>query len=215
MKAYNNFMSGVDRHDRMVGQQPIQLTSKRGYKKLFFHVLDTATVNAWILYKTARQARHQWNKAARAKDTLAWFKEKVILSLCGNFTTRRRTAQVYAHTEVEEHPEEDTFQNVLRHQIRPVSDIPQLQWTTAKRCLICRDRKRTACVSCKQPYCFKCGIKHQTQILQSSIGNIEASRVEQTSQTYTSTQTATSLSQHTLQESDRDSDSEGESFQAE
>ena len=54
LKAYNNFMSGVDRHDRMVGQQPIQLTSKRGYKKLFFHVLDTATVNAWILYKTAR-----------------------------------------------------------------------------------------------------------------------------------------------------------------
>ena len=29
------------------------------------------------------------NKAARAKDTLAWFKEKVILSLCGN---QRRTS---------------------------------------------------------------------------------------------------------------------------
>ena len=62
LKAYNNFMSGVDRHDRMVGQQPIQLTSKRGYKKLLFHVL-------------------------------AWFKEKVILSLCGNFTTVKKCRQ--------------------------------------------------------------------------------------------------------------------------
>ena len=39
MKAYNYRMGGADRHDRLVGQHNISLTSKRGYIKIFFHIL--------------------------------------------------------------------------------------------------------------------------------------------------------------------------------
>ena len=54
LKEYNNQMGGVDRHDRMLGQQSIQLKSKRSSIKLFFHPLDSAVVNAFIHYKTQR-----------------------------------------------------------------------------------------------------------------------------------------------------------------
>ena len=74
------------------------------------------------------------------------------------YYTKKNLPGIRTHKSTTTLKKEDTFQKVLSHQIRPVSDIPELQWTTAKRCLICKDRKRTACTSCKQPYYFKCGI---------------------------------------------------------
>ena len=82
VKAYNYRMGGVDKHDRLVGQHAIPLTSKRGYLKIFLHILDSACVNAYILYKSSKQAKQQWNSRANRKHTLAWFKESAILSLC-------------------------------------------------------------------------------------------------------------------------------------
>ena len=78
LKAYNYRMGGVDKHDRLEGQIPIQLTSKRGYLRVFFHLLDTALVKAWIMFRTTIQARGEWNEAANRRYTLAWFKESVI-----------------------------------------------------------------------------------------------------------------------------------------
>ena len=51
-------------------------------------------VNAWILFKTVKQAQGLWNTAAERTHTLAWFKECVILSLCGNYTSRKITASI-------------------------------------------------------------------------------------------------------------------------
>ncbi|KAI6646976.1 hypothetical protein LOD99_9070 [Oopsacas minuta] len=42
LKAYNYRMGGVDKHDCLVGQHPIPLRSKRGYLRVFFHLLDSA-----------------------------------------------------------------------------------------------------------------------------------------------------------------------------
>lgn len=89
LKAYNNRMGGVDRHDRLVGHHSIPLTSKRGYLKVFFHLLDSAVANSWILFKN-QKTKGKWNLAEERRYTLAWFKEKVILALCGTFTTRKQ-----------------------------------------------------------------------------------------------------------------------------
>ena len=61
LKAYNK-MGGVDRQYRMVGQHSIPLTSKHGYIKIFFHLLDSAVVNAHILYKISKRAKGLWNQ---------------------------------------------------------------------------------------------------------------------------------------------------------
>ena len=81
LKAYNSRIGGVDRHDRLVGHHSIPLSSNRGYLKVFFHLLDSAVVNAWILFKTAQKMKKLWNLAEERRYTLAWFKECVILSL--------------------------------------------------------------------------------------------------------------------------------------
>ena len=120
LKAYNNRMGGVDRHDRLVGHHQIKLSSKRGYIKVFFHLLDSAVVNAWILFKTARKAKGFWKAADERRYTLAWFKECIILSLCGDFTSRKQTHATRVHPTLPK----QTIDDILNHQVQPVSQIP-------------------------------------------------------------------------------------------
>ena len=161
LKAYNNRMGGVDRHDRMVGQHSIPLTSKRGYLKVFFHLLDSAVVNAWILFKTAKKSQGLWNQAAQRKHTLAWFKENVILQLCGDFTIRKQAPAV----KLSNPPlPTQTILGATSHRVKPVSQISGMVSATA-RCVRCRVMKRTACVVCKIPYCYECGYDHMEEML--------------------------------------------------
>ena len=160
LTAYNYRMCGVDRHDRSVGQHPIALTTKRGYIKVFFHILDSSVVNAFILYKTAKQENGEWNSAAKQRHTLAWFKESVILSLCGGYTSRKTSPSIHE-------PKVDqpalSIDVITQHQIRPIVQIPDIQCRMAK-CQICNKTVRTACISCKQALCYNCGIQHQLEL---------------------------------------------------
>ena len=113
-------MGGVDKHDRLVGQHAIPLTAKRGYIKIFCHVLDSAVVNAWILYKTVKQAHGQWNSSAQRRHTLSWFKESVILSLCVSYTSSKYNSSVQLACPT---PSIQSIEIVLKQQIRPISEI--------------------------------------------------------------------------------------------
>ena len=168
LKAYNNRMGGVDRHDRLVSHHQIKLSSKRGYIKVFFHLLDSAVVNAWILFMTARKAKGFWKAADERRYTLAWFKECIILSLCGNFTSRKQTHATRVHPTLPK----QTIDDILNHQVQPVSQIPGMVSTPA-RCIGCSVLKRTACVVCKLPYCYECGVIHQKEMLTRQYPNIE------------------------------------------
>ena len=64
LKAYNYRMGGIDKHDRLVGQHAIPLT-KRGYLKVFFHLLDRPRGKRVDPFMTTIQARREWNQAAR------------------------------------------------------------------------------------------------------------------------------------------------------
>jgi hypothetical protein len=54
--AYNANMGGVDRSDQMVSYSSFDRRTLKWWKKVFFHVLGLAVLNAYILYKlkTAR-----------------------------------------------------------------------------------------------------------------------------------------------------------------
>ena len=163
-------MGGVDKHDRLVGQHTIPLTAKRGYIKIFFHVLDSAVVNAWILYKTVKQADGKWNSAAQKRHTLSWFKQSIVISLCGSYTSRKHSSSVqlvYPTT-----PPIQSIEMLLKHQIRPISEI------TENRCLICRPQRRTVCLTCKQPYCYECGIKDLTDLVEAHFTQPRTARKE-------------------------------------
>ena len=164
LKAYKYRMGGVDKHDRLVGQHPIPLRSKRGYLRVFFHLLDTALVNAWILFRTTIQARGEWNQAARKRYTLAAkFKESVILSLCGRYTSRKLQA---SHTGNQPTLPIQSLELITQHQVQTIKKNLLPDFPTDKgRCLTCKTSQRTACMACKQVYCYTCGRQHLHELL--------------------------------------------------
>ena len=133
LQAYNNRMGGVDRHDRLVGHHSIPLSTKRGCIKLFFHLLDSAVVNAWILFKTARKQNNKWNLADERRYALSWFKENVILSLCGDFTPRKQRTRV---KNISLALPVESVRDAVKHQMRPVSQIPGMP-PIAEKCIKC------------------------------------------------------------------------------
>ena len=54
MKAYNISMGGVDLVDMLMVLYRISVKTKRCYIKIFWHLVDIAKVNGWILYKRHR-----------------------------------------------------------------------------------------------------------------------------------------------------------------
>lgn len=50
LTVYNKYMVGVDLVGSYLGRHSITVESK-WYFRLFYHLLDRAVINAWILYK--------------------------------------------------------------------------------------------------------------------------------------------------------------------
>ena len=55
VKQYNKAMGGVDLADMLIALYRIPARTKRWYLKIFWHMVDIAKVNAWILYKRQYQ----------------------------------------------------------------------------------------------------------------------------------------------------------------
>ena len=82
-------------------------STKRGNPRVFFHLLDTALVNAWILFWTTIQARRRY--------TLAKFKESVIISLCD--TSRKyQASQIGNHLTLPIH----SLEMITQNQVQPI-----------------------------------------------------------------------------------------------
>ena len=47
---YNKFMDGVDKQDQFISYYGFSRRTRKWWKKVFFHLLDTAVVNAYIMY---------------------------------------------------------------------------------------------------------------------------------------------------------------------
>ena len=107
-------MGGVDtKHDHLVGQLPIQLTSKLG----------RATI----------QAGEEWDEAANRRYTLAWFKESVILSLCSWYTSRKQHS---SHISDNQTLPVQSLKLVTQHQVQPMKNLESSR--DKGRCLICK-----------------------------------------------------------------------------
>ena len=122
-----------------------------------------------------KQEKGQWNSAAQRRHTLSWFKESVIQSLCGSYTSRKHNSSVqltYSTLPIQ------SIEMVLKHQIRPISEIANVGYTQ-NRCLVCKAQRRTACLTCKRPYCYECGIKHLSDLVQQHLTRTQESEESQ------------------------------------
>ena len=51
VRAYNKSMGGVDLAGMLISLYRVEVKTRRWYIKVFWHLVDIAMVNAWILYR--------------------------------------------------------------------------------------------------------------------------------------------------------------------
>jgi hypothetical protein len=76
IKEYNRHMGGVDLLDSLIGRYKIKMRSKKWYIRIWYHLIDVAIVNAWILYR-----RVEMEHGRKATISLFDFRVEVATSL--------------------------------------------------------------------------------------------------------------------------------------
>ncbi|CAF88338.1 unnamed protein product [Tetraodon nigroviridis] len=79
ISLYDRFAGGVDALDALMTNYRIHIRSKKYYQRLFFHFVDMAIVNSWLLYR--RDCESLGVPEIRQKDLLD-FRASVAQALC-------------------------------------------------------------------------------------------------------------------------------------
>lgn len=83
IKRYNNYMNGVDRSDQILATQNVLRKCMRWWKTLFFHAIDIAVVNSFILFKEHQKEHPEIEGLRRPNDyALVNFREELVRQLC-------------------------------------------------------------------------------------------------------------------------------------
>lgn len=80
---YNKYMNGVDRSDQIIATNNVLRKCMSWWKTLFFHLIDIAVVNSFILFKE-HQAKFPDTEALQrsAGYSLSNFREEIVRQLC-------------------------------------------------------------------------------------------------------------------------------------
>ncbi|KAK3721643.1 hypothetical protein QZH41_003665 [Actinostola sp. cb2023] len=82
IRDYNSFMNGVDRSDQIIGQNTALRMCRRWWKTLFFHMIDMAVVNSFILFQLHRAEHPDVEELKRPKKySTAEFREELVRQL--------------------------------------------------------------------------------------------------------------------------------------
>lgn len=155
VKQYNTFMGGVDILDAYLAYYRTHIRSKKYYLRLFFHLLDLAVVNSWLLYRrdcdSLAVPRH------KQKDQLA-FKLALASYLCkhGKIASgekRGRPSSIQRE-----------YQNKKkRGPTKPIPEVEIRRDQTGHFPVVMETRQRCKRPSCKGQTVFKC-IKCQVHL---------------------------------------------------
>ncbi|XP_048575717.1 piggyBac transposable element-derived protein 4-like [Nematostella vectensis] len=81
---YNSYMNGVDRSDQLMTKNNALSKCRRWWKVLFFHMIDIAVVNSYILFQLHRAQNPDNTALYRPKKySVAEFREELVRQLVG------------------------------------------------------------------------------------------------------------------------------------
>ncbi|KAM4630947.1 piggyBac transposable element-derived protein 4-like [Polymixia lowei] len=134
VKEYNRYMGGVDVSDVLTGFYSVIHRTKKWYKAFFYHFVDIAVVNAFILHQEMAKTMKQ--KALTQKA----FQETLVLELAGigsPSTAPSALAPLAPHG--------------ASHKPKYISDDSTIG---RRKCKSCGNKTPIMCVSCNVPLCF-------------------------------------------------------------
>ena len=158
IKEYNMSMGGVDLCDMLIALYRIEVKTKRWYVKVFWHLIDLAKVNAWILYK-----RHQ-NQLGVQKKKIAPLKlfsieiaESLIHLMKKNAPSKGRPSKRLSN-ELEENRKR--AKKAVKPTPYPAIRLDKCNhWPVSidvkQRCRLCQSYTRMSCEKCNGiPLCL-------------------------------------------------------------
>lgn len=151
VREYNTYMGGIDLNDFLVALYRTQPGTKKYYVRIFYHLLDVAVVNAWLLYRRHMRQREEANM------TLLNFRIEVANSLIqyGKKIVKRRGRPTNKKTQVRQRvvtssgPPLEVRYDGVEHW--PVED-------RRERCVQCKNRGKFSsfkCTKCAVCLCIK------------------------------------------------------------
>lgn len=175
VKDYNQHMGGVDLSDALISYYNVLHKTQKWYKTLFYHCVDIATVNAFILHKEMCKLQKQPELKQKA------FREQLILALAGIGSTPGRSAphkhfglaatvpppppspaQVPAATPSGAPPSgapppaPPAPSHLPVYFVEDMSGVsPRFRATLGRRtCVLCKKKSPVYCSTCKKTLCF-------------------------------------------------------------
>ncbi|XP_065658778.1 piggyBac transposable element-derived protein 2-like [Hydra vulgaris] len=155
--AYNKCMGGVDLADMLIALYRTEVKTRRWYIKVFWHFVDVAKVNAWILYKRHYQQlglpinKHQ----ALAEFTVDISNALIQANKSKAIQGRGRPAKLSGIKQVQQRnrkkpvipiPNNDIRYDHIGHWPKPQKD--------KKRCRLCQSYSRMMCAKCNVFLCL-------------------------------------------------------------
>ncbi|XP_026108480.1 piggyBac transposable element-derived protein 4-like [Carassius auratus] len=124
---YNKHMGGVDLSDALIGYYSVLHKTQRWYRTFFFHFVDIAVVNAFILHQQMAKMKNEKPMSQKA------FREALVNELASPPPPVRATLTPYSH---------------LPKYISGDSTSGR------RRCKVCQNKTPVMCVTCEIPFCF-------------------------------------------------------------
>lgn len=163
IKDYNQYMGGVDLSDALISYYNVIHKTQKWYKTLFYHFVDIATVNAFILHKEMCKLQK------RPVLTQKTFREQLISSLAAIGSAPSRLAPsnfpgscstVPPNPPSTEDPSatasDYSFGHLPAYFVEQMTDVsPRFRATAGRRtCVVCKRKSPVYCSTCKKTLCF-------------------------------------------------------------
>ncbi|KAM9428372.1 piggyBac transposable element-derived protein 4-like isoform 1-T1 [Salvelinus alpinus] len=159
IKPYNKYMGGVDLSDALIKCYSVAHKTMKWYKTFFFHFVDIAVVNSFLLQKDMAQMKK------KKPMTHKQFREQLCLQLAD--IGKQEEAEEESSEEEEEEEEEDQpeEEKELVEVKRPCYPVPIIDPTTVdtsqrkssgrKKCCLCKESQTNwQCESCQVALCM-------------------------------------------------------------